>query len=250
MTGRTLVLWCPDWPVIAAEIVDGVPAHGPVAVLHANRVLACSPAARSDGVRRGLRRREAQGRCPQLVIVEHDTGRDARAFEPVLAAVEEIFPGVEVIRPGVCALAAQGPSRYFGGAEPAAERAPPPRACRSGRGARAPDLLAGPRPAAQRAHRAATGADRPRRANGPARHGRASNASGHLGASYGLLFGRGAVWADRSSDFDTSARARAQARAGTVPGRRCLAGRRAPPPPTEHPATELTAVSLALARSY
>ena len=122
MTGRTLVLWCPDWPVIAAEIVDGVPAHGPVAVLHANRVLACSPAARSDGVRRGLRRREAQGRCPQLVIVEHDTGRDARAFEPVLAAVEEIFPGVEVIRPGVCALAAQGPSRYFGGAEPAAER--------------------------------------------------------------------------------------------------------------------------------
>ena len=119
---RTLLLWCPDWPVIAAEIVDGVAASGPVAVLHGNRVLACSEAARADGVRRGLRRREAQSRCPQLVVVDHDPGRDARAFEPVVAAVEEVAVGVEVIRPGACALAARGPARYFGGEEPAAER--------------------------------------------------------------------------------------------------------------------------------
>jgi protein ImuB len=119
---RTLVLWCPDWPVIAAGLVDGVPAYGPVAVLYANRVLACSEAARAEGVRRGLRKREAQGRCPALTVVEHDAGRDARAFEPVLAAVEELAPGVEVIRPGACAVAARGPVRYFGGEEPAAER--------------------------------------------------------------------------------------------------------------------------------
>jgi protein ImuB len=119
---RTMLIWCPDWPVIAAEIVDGIPAAGPVVVLHGNRVLACSEAARLDGVRRGLRRREAQSRCPQLVVVEHDPGRDARAFEPVVAAVEEVAVGVEVIRPGACALAARGPSRYFGGEEAAAER--------------------------------------------------------------------------------------------------------------------------------
>jgi protein ImuB len=119
---RTLVLWCPDWPVIAAGIVDGVPVHEPVAVLYANRVVCCSPAARAEGVRRGLRRREAQGRCPYLVVVEHDEGRDARAFEPVLAAVEELAPGVEVVRPGSCALAARGPVGYFGGEEAAAER--------------------------------------------------------------------------------------------------------------------------------
>ncbi|SCG47182.1 DNA polymerase Y family protein [Micromonospora coxensis] len=125
MTGRpvrTLLLWCPDWPVIAAEIVDGVPATGPVAVLHANRVVACSEQARAEGVRRGLRRREAQGRCPQLTVVDHDPGRDARAFEPVVAAVEEVAAGVEVVRPGACALAARGPARYFGGEEAAAER--------------------------------------------------------------------------------------------------------------------------------
>ncbi|NJC69761.1 DNA polymerase Y family protein [Planosporangium thailandense] len=116
-----MVLWCPDWPVIAAGIVEGVPAHGPVAVLHAGRVLACSPAARADGVRRGLRKREAQGRCPRLVVVDHDAGRDTRAFEPVLAAVEQLAAGVEVVRPGVCAVAARGPARYFGSEEAAAE---------------------------------------------------------------------------------------------------------------------------------
>jgi protein ImuB len=99
-----------------------VMASGPVVVLHGNRVLACSEAARADGVRRGLRRREAQSRCPQLIVVEHEPGRDARAFEPVVAAVEEVAVGVEVIRPGACALAARGPARYFGGEEEAAER--------------------------------------------------------------------------------------------------------------------------------
>nr|WP_205807602.1 DNA polymerase Y family protein [Micromonospora sp. HNM0581] len=117
-----MLLWCPDWPVLAAEIVDGVPATEPVAVLHANRVIACSERARAEGVRRGLRRREAQGRCAGLTIVDHDPGRDARAFEPVVAAVEEVAVGVEVIRPGACALAARGPSRYLGGEEKAAER--------------------------------------------------------------------------------------------------------------------------------
>jgi protein ImuB len=118
---RTLVVWCPDWPVIAAEIVDGVPVHEPVAVLYANRVLATSPAAREEGVRRGLRKREAQGRCSRLIVVEHDPARDARAFEPVLAAVEDVVAGVEALRPGACALFARGPARYFGGEEAAAE---------------------------------------------------------------------------------------------------------------------------------
>ncbi|MEV5633133.1 DNA polymerase Y family protein [Micromonospora tulbaghiae] len=119
---RTLLLWCPDWPVLAAEIVDGVPATDPVVVLHANRVIACSERARAEGIRRGLRRREAQGRCPHLTVVDHDPGRDVRAFEPVVAAVEEMVAGVEVIRPGACATAARGPSRYLGGEEAAAER--------------------------------------------------------------------------------------------------------------------------------
>ena len=83
--------------------------------MFANRVVACSAAARADGVGREQRRRQAQSRCPGLVVIEHDAARDARAFEPVVVAVEAFCPGVEIVRPGVCAFATRGPSRYFGG---------------------------------------------------------------------------------------------------------------------------------------
>lgn len=118
---RVLTVWCPDWPVVAATLGDD-DASAPIAVMYAGKVLACSPQARREGVRRGLRRREAQGRCPELVLLSHDPGRDARAFEPVVAAVEAIAPGVAVHRPGSCAIAVRGPARYFGGERAAAER--------------------------------------------------------------------------------------------------------------------------------
>jgi protein ImuB len=111
---RMLVVWCPDWPVVAA----GAPPDSLAAVVHANRVVACSAAARAEGVRPGLRRREAQGRCPELELLAHDPARDARAFEPVLVAVERLTPWVEVLQPGECAFPARGAARYHGG-EPA-----------------------------------------------------------------------------------------------------------------------------------
>src|SRR5688500_16050700 len=107
-----MVVWCPDWPVTAAG-VEG--ATTPAAVFHANRVVACSAAARAEGVQRGIRRREAQGRCPELVVLDHDPSRDARTFEPVVAALDELCPRIEILRPGRCALASRGPARYFGG---------------------------------------------------------------------------------------------------------------------------------------
>ncbi|GAB3295471.1 DNA polymerase Y family protein [Parasphingorhabdus pacifica] len=119
---RRLVVWCPDWPVVAATTEAGVAQLEPAAVFESNRVLACSVTARSNGVRRGMRSREAQGRCPELVVCGHDPARDARLFEPVVAAVESLAPGVEVVRPGVVAVPARGPAGYFGSEEAAAER--------------------------------------------------------------------------------------------------------------------------------
>jgi protein ImuB len=110
---RVLVVWCPDWPVMAA----GADVTAPLAVLAAGRVAACSASAREAGVCRGQRVREAQYHCPDLVAVPRDEGREARAFERVLAVVEEFCPRVEVTRPGLCALGARGPARYFGGEE-------------------------------------------------------------------------------------------------------------------------------------
>ncbi|AIJ20867.1 DNA polymerase [Amycolatopsis methanolica 239] len=112
---RMLVLWCPDWPAVAACLGDGAPLHLPAAVFHANRVVACTAVARAAGVRRGMRRRDAQSRCPELQAFGPDEDRDARLFEPVAAAVEELVVGVEVVRPGLVAVPADGASGYFGG---------------------------------------------------------------------------------------------------------------------------------------
>jgi protein ImuB len=111
-----------DWPAVAAATADGLSATDPVAVTLANRVIACSAAARAAGVRRGLRRREAQARCPQLHIVTADPARDARHFEAVTAAVDDVVPRAEVLRPGLLAVSVRGASRYFGSEQAAAER--------------------------------------------------------------------------------------------------------------------------------
>jgi len=116
---RTLVVWCADWPVVAA----GITPEEPAVVLHANRVVACSAAARREGIRRGLRRREAQARCPDVTVLPADPDRDARRFEPVAAAIAAMAPRVEVVRPGTLAVPSRGPARYFGGDAAIAERA-------------------------------------------------------------------------------------------------------------------------------
>ncbi len=115
---RTAAVWCPDWPILAwkRDMAD------PVAVVHANRVVACSPQARRVGVERGLRRRESQRRCPDLEVLERDLLLEARAFEPVAAALDDLTPRVEIVRPGLIVFPTRGPSRYFGGAQALAER--------------------------------------------------------------------------------------------------------------------------------
>ncbi|KRC51092.1 DNA polymerase [Leifsonia sp. Root227] len=117
---RAIVLWCPDWPVTAALHAGDLPADTPLALVDRNLVFACSSSARADGVKRGLRIREAQSRCTQLQVLPYDPVLDARAFDPVLAAIEEITPGVQPVRPGTCVLRARGPARYYGGEEQAA----------------------------------------------------------------------------------------------------------------------------------
>jgi len=130
---RALVAVVADWPVVAARIAGDVgeggtvgagdTAHvgeapdgaGPVVVVHANRVVAASGAARAAGVTVGLRRREAQGRCPAAAVVTADPAREGRTFEPLAAALDAVTPRVEVRHPGEVAFPTRGPSRYFGG---------------------------------------------------------------------------------------------------------------------------------------
>jgi protein ImuB len=116
---RTLVVRCPDWPMVAA----GVPLDVPAAVFHANRVVATSPAARAQDIALHHRRREAQARCPALLVLERDLDRDARVFEPVVSALDALTPRVEITEPGRVAFPTRGPSRFFGGDDALAARA-------------------------------------------------------------------------------------------------------------------------------
>jgi protein ImuB len=122
MSSRVLAIWCMDWPAVAAAAAAGHSVTDPVAVTLANRVIACSSAARAAGVRRGLRRREAAARCPQLHVATADADRDARFFEGVIAAVDDMVPRAEVLRPGLLVLPVRGAARYFGSEVHAAER--------------------------------------------------------------------------------------------------------------------------------
>lgn len=119
---RTLTIWCPDWPVVAAAAAVATPAGEPIVVVESGLVLACSATARGQGVRRGMKVREAQTRCPQLTVLRHDPVIEARTFEPVVTALEKLTPRVAILRPGLCAVRARGPARYFGGELAAAER--------------------------------------------------------------------------------------------------------------------------------
>jgi len=119
---RMLCLWCPDWPVVAARRRDPALDGRPVAVLRRGFVLAASVEARAEGVRRGLRRREAEARCPGLVTLPADPAGEGRAFEEVARAVEVTAPRLALERPGLLFVPTRGPSRYFGGDAALAER--------------------------------------------------------------------------------------------------------------------------------
>ncbi|QFG20451.1 DNA polymerase Y family protein [Actinomadura sp. WMMB 499] len=108
---RVLVVWCPDWPVTAV----GIDAAAPGAAVTGGRVAACSAAARAEGVRRGQALRDAQRRCPGLAVRDRDPDAEGRAFETVVAAVAELTPKVEVVRPGLLAVPVRGAARFYGG---------------------------------------------------------------------------------------------------------------------------------------
>lgn len=118
---RVLALWAPDWPAAAAAAELDLAPHEPIAVLRANRVVACSATARRLGVRRAMRKRQAQANCPALIVVDDDAQRDGRCFEPVISTVTGLVPNAEVLRPGLCVLSASAAHRYFGSEQTLAE---------------------------------------------------------------------------------------------------------------------------------
>src|SRR5215211_1230240 len=119
MAERTACLWCPDWPVVALRARDPALCDAAVAVVARGErglvVIAASTEATAEGVSSGLRRREAEARCPGLAVAEADPQVVARAFERVARAVETFTPRFVLEEPGRISFPTRGPSRYFGG---------------------------------------------------------------------------------------------------------------------------------------
>ncbi|MFJ9777208.1 DNA polymerase Y family protein [Kitasatospora sp. NPDC101157] len=118
---RVLVGWVPDWPVVA--VLGGEPEPQRLAaVVERARIVAASGGARSAGVRRGQKVRSAQALVEGLEVFERDPDAEAAAFEPVADAVGALAAHLEVVRPGLLAVAAAGAARFHGGEDVLAER--------------------------------------------------------------------------------------------------------------------------------
>lgn len=59
--------------------------------------------------------------CPSL-LEEGEWGEEVRSFADLLSVAETFCPWVEVVRLGICAMPARGPSRFFGGERPFVDR--------------------------------------------------------------------------------------------------------------------------------
>lgn len=118
---RALVLWCPNWSIEAVRRTLGRETPRLLALTHAGRLVAVSPAAADEAVTVGLRVREAQVRCADLTVLPHDPEVDERHFAPVLRAVEKVVPHVHLVRPGTVALRITGAARFYGSEDAVAE---------------------------------------------------------------------------------------------------------------------------------
>lgn len=114
---RYAIVWVPDWPIVAAGMEGLLDPSLPCAVHNGHGILVASLRARIAGVASGMRRRKAHYLCPDLTVIGSDEDRDARAFEAVVQSVELVAPFPTVLRPGLLALDAAGPTRHYGSEE-------------------------------------------------------------------------------------------------------------------------------------
>ena len=121
---RSLVVWIPSWSVVAAERDDQEPEAQsglPLAVVHKGLIRECSDAAHLEGVRAGMKRREAQQVCPQLVMLAHRPERDAAFFDRIIIQLSDYVPDHALLNPGMVLFRARGLRRFYGSEERAGQ---------------------------------------------------------------------------------------------------------------------------------
>lgn len=110
----------PSWSVTAAlgdPQLAGCQLGDPIAVVEAGVVKECSPSARAEGVRPGMRRREAHAACPGVRLIAHSPERDRAVFDRVIVWLSSVIAQHTLLRPGLLAFQARGIVRFYGSEE-------------------------------------------------------------------------------------------------------------------------------------
>lgn len=108
-------MWFPDWllrrsdaPSDRATFVAGSRDGRPL-------VAAANDRAIEAGIEVGMTRRSAEALCPSALVLARDPAAEATRFEPILNAIEDLIPRVEVVEPGWVFVPTDGAVRYYGG---------------------------------------------------------------------------------------------------------------------------------------
>jgi protein ImuB len=112
-----LCVWFPMWSLTRPDAPSGEPL-----LIVDDRVTGATGEVLEAGVTLGMFRREAEALAPFATVMNRDVGEETRLFEPVVAAVEDLVPRVEVVAPGLMFVPVAGAVRFYGGEEVLAER--------------------------------------------------------------------------------------------------------------------------------
>jgi hypothetical protein len=110
------------WDLATARAAHPELEDSPLAVLSGGRVLEASPAATKMGVSSGMTPREAHSCLPSVALVELDDDLSERAFAPIVQAIFEVTPFVQIERPGYLHFPLEGVMRFYKSPEALAER--------------------------------------------------------------------------------------------------------------------------------
>lgn len=117
-TPRVILVQIPNWRIRALRREHRC---GRLIIVQGQIVVACCESAAEEGVKVQMTLREAQLRCPDAVVLEQSLVFEAEAFDTVTEILEQLVPEVHVVRPGVAAMSAGGPVRFYGGEEAVCE---------------------------------------------------------------------------------------------------------------------------------
>ena len=110
-------MWFPMWSLTRPD----APLDEPLLVVD-DRVTGATEDVLEAGVVLGMPRREAEVLAPFATVMVRDVGDETRRFEPIVTAIEDLVPRVEVVSPGLVFVPAVGAARFYGGEQPLAER--------------------------------------------------------------------------------------------------------------------------------